>query len=197
MATDEIRYDLLTRQALRGMVRGVLAQTAKQGLPGNHHFFIAFDTRAEGVRISARLRGQYPGNMTIVLQHEFWDLTVTDEVFEVGLSFKGVRERLRIPFDALTGFFDPSVQFGLQFEDDESGKDADGNTSLTAAHTPAATQPTQLHAREPAEPVAKADRDAPEAPPDNTHPDKPDPDGPKPDKPGGAEVVRLDRFRKK
>jgi hypothetical protein len=196
MATDEIRYDLLTRQALRGMVRGVLAQTAKQGLPGNHHFFIAFDTRAEGVRISARLRGQYPGNMTIVLQHEFWDLTVTDEVFEVGLSFKGVRERLRIPFDALTGFFDPSVQFGLQFEDDESGKDADGNTSLTAAPTPAATQPTQLHAREPAEPVAKADRDAPETP-DNTHPDKPDPDGPKPDKPGGAEVVRLDRFRKK
>jgi hypothetical protein len=196
MATDEIRYDLLTRQALRGMVRGVLAQTAKQGLPGNHHFFIAFDTRAEGVRISARLRAQYPGNMTIVLQHEFWDLTVTDEVFEVGLSFKGVRERLRIPFDALTGFFDPSVQFGLQFEDDESGKDADGNTSLTAAPTPAATQPTQLHTREPAEPVAKADKDAPETP-DNAHPDKPDPDGPKPDKPGGAEVVRLDRFRKK
>ncbi|HTK14643.1 MAG TPA: ClpXP protease specificity-enhancing factor SspB [Xanthobacteraceae bacterium] len=197
MATDEIRYDLLTRQALRGMVRGVLAQTAKQGLPGNHHFFIAFDTRAEGVRISARLREQYPGNMTIVLQHEFWDLTVSDDVFEVGLSFKGVRERLRIPFDALTGFFDPSVQFGLQFEDEESDKDAaatDGNTA--AAQTPAATQPTQLHAREPAEPVAKADRDAREKP-GNANPDKPDPDGPKPDKPGGAEVVRLDRFRKK
>lgn len=196
MATDEIRYDLLTRQALRGMVRGVLAQTARQGLPGNHHFFIAFDTRAEGVRISSRLREQYPGNMTIVLQHEFWDLTVTDEVFEVGLSFKGVRERLRIPFDALTGFFDPSVQFGLQFEDEENGNEAapaDGNTP-PAVTRPSAMQPAQLHAREPAD--AKIEKVASETL-DNIHPDKPDPEGPKPDKPGGAEVVRLDRFRKK
>ena len=97
------------------MVRKVLVDAAKNGLPGEHHFYIAFDTQAPGVRISSRLHEQYPQEMTIVLQHQFWDLTVDNDGFEVGLSFGGIPERLSVPFDAIKGFFDPSVQFGLQF----------------------------------------------------------------------------------
>ncbi|MGB8616312.1 MAG: ClpXP protease specificity-enhancing factor SspB, partial [Pseudolabrys sp.] len=108
---DQIRYDLLTQQALRGVVRNVLSDTAKKGLPGDHHFYISFDTRAEGVVVSPRLKAQYPKDMTIVLQHQFWDLTVTGDRLEVGLSFSGIPERLIVPFRAITGFADPSVQF--------------------------------------------------------------------------------------
>ena len=107
---DQIRYDLLTQQALRGVVRSVLTDAAKKGLPGDHHFFIEFDTLADGVRMSDRLRAQHPEKMTIILQHQFWDLAVSDTGFEVGLSFGGITERLAIPFDAISGFFDPSVQ---------------------------------------------------------------------------------------
>ena len=116
MATDYIRYDILAQAALRGVVRTVLADVAKKGLPGEHHFKITFATAAPGVRLSERMRGQYPDAMTIVLQHQFWDLTVDDDGFEVGLSFGGVPERLAVPFDAVTAFFDPAVQFGFQFE---------------------------------------------------------------------------------
>ncbi|MDQ4060169.1 MAG: ClpXP protease specificity-enhancing factor SspB, partial [Pseudomonadota bacterium] len=116
MAQDLIRYDILAQEALRGVVRRVLTDVARDGLPGEHHFYIAFDTRAPGVRLSQRLREQYPEEMTVVLQHQFWDLAVTEHSFEVGLSFGGVPERLQIPFSAIKGFFDPSVQFGLQFE---------------------------------------------------------------------------------
>src|SRR5436190_23534147 len=100
MAVDHIRYDLLAQEALRGLVRTVLSDAAKNGLPGDHHFYISFDTRAEGVRLSQRLRAQYPAEMTIVLQHQFWDLVVNDEAFELGLSFNGVPERLVVPFAA-------------------------------------------------------------------------------------------------
>ena len=120
---DQIRYDLLTQQALRGVVRNVLTDTAKKGLPGDHHFYISFDTHAEGVRLSDRLLAQYPDEMTIILQHQFWDLKVDDEGFEVGLSFGGIPERLTVPFEAITGFFDPSVQFGLQFEEVTEGEE--------------------------------------------------------------------------
>src|SRR5204863_394453 len=117
MPVDHIRYDILVQEALRGMVRDVLAEAAKnKGMPGEHHFFITFDTTAEDVRLSPRLRAQYPEEMTVVLQHQFWDLKVTDEAFEVGLSFGGVAERLLVPFDAIKAFADPSVQFTLQFE---------------------------------------------------------------------------------
>ena len=122
--TDHFRYDLLTQQALRGVVRTVLADAAKKkGLPGDHHFYISFDTNAEGVRMSERLRVQYPEQMTIILQHQFWDLAVSERAFEVGLSFGGVPEKLGIPFEAVTGFFDPSVQFGLQFEEVAEGEE--------------------------------------------------------------------------
>jgi uncharacterized protein len=116
MATDLIRYDLLVQDALRGVVRTVLTEAARDGLPGEHHFFISFRTQAPGVKLSARMREQYPEEMTIVLQHQFWDLTVNELGFEVGLSFHGKSEMLAIPFSAVTGFFDPSVDFGLKFE---------------------------------------------------------------------------------
>jgi hypothetical protein len=93
MAEDFIRYDVLVQDALRGVVRKVLREVAESGLPANHHFYIAFDTQATGVRISSRLRQQYPEEMTIVLQHQFWDLNVTEHAFEAGLSFGGVPER--------------------------------------------------------------------------------------------------------
>ena len=185
---DHIRYDLLTQQALRGVVRDVLADAAKKGLPGEHHFYISFDTKAEGVRISDRLRAQYPEEMTIILQHQFWDLTVSDAGFEVGLSFGGTPEKLTVPLEAITGFFDPSVQFGLQFEEVTEGE--------AAQPTPALTQDKAAGKKlrpAPAPPPAAA---AP-APPPEKQPAAAAPE-PAPDKPsGGGEVVRLDRFRKK
>lgn len=116
MPQDIIRYDLLVQDALKGVVRKVLTDAAERGLPGDHHFYVSFRTGEPGLRMSQRLREKYPEEMTIILQHQFWDLAVTEHTFEVGLSFSGIPERLLIPFDALTGFFDPSVQFGLKFE---------------------------------------------------------------------------------
>src|SRR5690349_11839425 len=116
MAEDHIRYDILAQEALRGVMRNVLAEVARTGLPGNHHFFITFLTGAPGVRISPRLREKYPEQMTIVIQFQYWDLKVTDTGFEVGLSFSDVPERLEIPFAAVRGFYDPSVNFELEFD---------------------------------------------------------------------------------
>src|ERR1700679_558287 len=104
MATDHIRYDILAQEALRGVVRTVLADAAKKGLPGEHHFRITFNTTAPGVRLSDRMRAQYPQTMTIVLQHQFWDLAVGEATLEVGLSFGGVSERVAVPFEAITAF---------------------------------------------------------------------------------------------
>jgi uncharacterized protein len=166
MATDHIRYDVLARDALRGVLRRVLTDAAEHGLPGDHHFFITFASRAEGVKLSPRLLAQYPEEMTVILQHQFWDLVVTEDRFEVGLSFGGIPERLVIPFSAIKSFFDPSVQFGLQFETGEaeaSGEEAPAPSSATSALPAPAAE-------------SKDERE----------------------KPGeGAEVVRLDRFRKK
>src|SRR5918997_421754 len=116
MAEDLIRYDVLAQEALRGLVRKVLAEVAQTGLPGEHHFFVSFDTRHPGVRISPRLRNEYPTEMTVVLQHQFWDLAVTDTAFEVGLSFMGVPEHLVVPFRAISSFIDPHASFALKFD---------------------------------------------------------------------------------
>jgi hypothetical protein len=172
MATDHIRYDVLARDALRGVLRRVLTDAAAHGLPGEHHFFITFLSKAEGVKISPRLLAQYPEEMTIILQHQFWDLVVTDERFEVGLSFGGIPERLVVPFHAIKSFFDPSVQFGLSFEPAESI----GETP--AAGLPAAPAPSAIAVAAP-------------QPAGEDKPDQPTPPS------EGAEVVRLDRFRKK
>lgn len=184
MATDYIRYDLLAQAALRGVLRTVLADAAKKGLPGEHHFKITFSTAAPGVRLSDRMRAQYPEAMTIVLQHQFWDLVVGEEAFEVGLSFGGVPERIAVPFDAVTAFFDPAVQFGLQFEpmrDEASaaGKDND-KTKVASHHLPAAAKIDVTPS-----PPAKADESAASTPDHSSGGS------------GGGEVVRLDRFRKK
>ena len=113
----EIDYEGLAQSALRGVVRSVLSRVAKSGLPGEHHFYIAFRTDAPGVLLSKRLKQKYPEEMTVVLQHRFWDLVVRDERFEVKLTFDGLEELLSIPFAAIKVFFDPSVPYGLQFED--------------------------------------------------------------------------------
>jgi hypothetical protein len=112
-----INYEVLAQDAMRGLVRAVLSEVAKSGLPGDHHFYISFDTQAPGASISKRLKAKYPEEMTIVLQHRFWDLAVTDERFEVKLSFDGIPERLVVPFASIRVFFDPSVRYGLQFEE--------------------------------------------------------------------------------
>ncbi len=118
MADDQMRYDVLTQKALLAVVRDALIVAATEGLPGEHHFYISFRTEAPDVDISDRLKSQYPEEMTIVLQHQFWDLKVGEEGFTVGLSFDKTPERLVVPYSALVGFFDPSVQFGLQFVPD-------------------------------------------------------------------------------
>src|SRR5438067_10581054 len=144
MPVDHIRYDLLTQQALRAVVRRVLADVAKTGsLPGEHHFYVTFDTRAAGVKLSTRMREQYPEEMTVVLQHQFWDLAVSDAHFEVALSFSGVSEKLHVPLDAIKGFFDPSVQFGLQFETQTDAKDvpAEKLAPAPAVEEPKAAKP--------------------------------------------------------
>ncbi|MHB1103290.1 MAG: SspB family protein [Devosia sp.] len=132
MAEDLIRYDILVQEALRGVVRKVLSEVVRTGLPGEHHFFISFFTKAPGVRMSQRLLEQYDKEMTIVLQNQYWDLKVTDTGFEVGLSFDGHPEILAIPFSAMKGFFDPSVQFGLQLNGESVAMEA-------AADKPVAT----------------------------------------------------------
>jgi uncharacterized protein len=145
MAEDHMRYDILAQEALRGVVRKVLAEVAKTGLPGEHHFFISFMTRAPGVRLSEKLLGQYDKEMTIVIQNQYWDLKVSETGFEIGLSFDGQPETLVIPFSAVKGFFDPSVQFGLQFDpagaqsldNDEAGEEDDAK-DVAADGTPAA-----------------------------------------------------------
>jgi uncharacterized protein len=116
-AEREINYEALAQSAMRGIVRTVLARVAKSGLPGEHHFYIAFKTGAPGVMLSKRLKAKYPEEMTIVLQHRFRDLVVGEDRFEVELAFDGIPERLRVPFAAVKVFFDPSVPYGLQFDE--------------------------------------------------------------------------------
>jgi len=124
MPEPDIDYESLVQEALRGVVRNVLSQVETDGLAGNHHFYVAFDTRAEGVSLSKRLKEQYPEEMTIVLQHRFWDLHVGPERFEVKLTFGNIPERLSVPYSAIKVFFDPSVPYGLQFEPSKMMADA-------------------------------------------------------------------------
>lgn len=129
MPEDSLRYDKMVEDALRGVVRDALVQTAATGLFGEHHFYITFRTRFAGVQLSDLILSRHPDEMTIVLQHQFWGLEVGEDAFEVTLSFSGTSERLYIPFAAITGFADPSAKFGLQFqiedEFDEEDEDED------------------------------------------------------------------------
>ena len=175
MADDLMRYDLLAQDALRSVVRLALLRVRESGLPGEHHFFIAVSLNHPGVTVSERIRKKYDDEMTIVLQHQFWNLEVYDKFFEVELSFDNVPEKLIVPYAAVKGFFDPSVQFGLQFEveGEESTLEEDAET--------------------------ESDSEAEEA--DNKHPEEisdkiPEPTSSKPSN-DDSTVVSLDSFRKK
>ncbi|MCB9994259.1 MAG: hypothetical protein H6873_11460 [Hyphomicrobiaceae bacterium] len=172
MADDHIRYDILTQDALRGVVRKVLSEVEKTGLPAEHHFFISFMTHAPGVRMSERLLAKYPNEMTIVLQNQFWNLSVSESAFSVGLSFDGINETLIIPFTAMKGFFDPSVQFGLQFD-----------TKASSAAAPVEAGDEEVEAN-----VADAASAAP---------DKSASQAEKPAATEAEKVISLDAFRKK
>lgn len=149
MAVDLIRYDLLVQDALRGMVRHVLSAAARDGLPGEHHFYISFQTHARGVRLSPRMRDRYPDEMTIVLQHQFWDLRVTEQAFEVGLSFQNISEMLLIPFAAITRFADPAAGFELQFAaEEEKQETGQGGSPPEQEGPPLPAQPSQLPSEE-------------------------------------------------
>jgi uncharacterized protein len=169
MPEDLMRYDQLAQEALRGVVRNALRRVAKSGLPGEHHFYIAFNTRHPGVNIGARMSERYPREMTVVIQHQFWNLIVTEDHFEVELSFDNIPEKLIIPFSAIKGFLDPSVQFGLQFEvvNLEAKSDSTEKPQKPAKITPSANSPAVDQQAE-----------------DEETPDKP-------------KVVSLDAFRKK
>lgn len=170
MAEDLMRYDQLAQNALRGVVREALRKVQKTGLPGDHHFYIAFNTRFPGVALSERIAARYPREMTVVLQHQFWNLVVTEELFEVELSFDNIPEKLVVPFNAVKGFLDPSVQFGLQFEVVQ----ADGQTDSAQK----SVMEGKVH------PEAKGEAAAAEG-------EKPESES------GEAKVVSLDAFRKK
>ena len=182
MSTDLIRYDLLVQDALRGVVRRVLADAARTGLPGEHHFNIAFKTQAQGVVVPPAIRARFPDEMSIILQHEFWDLVVTQEAFEVFLNFSRKPERLTIPFDAITGFSDPSVPFGFKLEP---------RLSEAAPPTQIAPASPAISAAKPAAaPKAERERPAPAAKPVGPQ-DKGE------ETSAAAKVVSIDAFRKK
>ena len=119
MTEDLLHYPTLIDQTMRGVVRDVLKRVQSSGLPGEHHFYISFSTVYPGVIISEQLKSRYPKEITIVLQHQFWDFKVEEHQFQVTLSFSGVPEKLVMPYAALTAFADPSIKFGLQFQASE------------------------------------------------------------------------------
>jgi hypothetical protein len=177
MADDFIRYDILIQDAMRGLVRTVLKDASVRGLSGDHHFFISFDTTHQGVTLSTRMRAQYPQEMTVVLQHQFWDLKVSDDNFEVGLSFNGVSERLVVPFASIRRFADPSVNFDIRFAEIAEGGKAEEPKDSPLKVVDAEEQASEAEKAEDSKSEAKADE-------------------PKTGETRG-EVVSLDRFRKK
>jgi uncharacterized protein len=209
--TDLIRYDLLVQDALRGVVRQVLSDVARNGLQGEHHFFITFKTAAPGLRLSSRMRERYPDEMTVILQHQFWGLTVTEAGFEVGLSFNNMPERLFVPFAAITMFQDPSVTFGLKFDPKEGVSPADAPPRPTLAEAPKpAEAPKALRALTTVETQvparlgdAKGDEKAKSS--EKKGADKPRPvlakvgeaEGGEDAEGAGTKVVSIDAFRKK
>lgn len=168
-----MRYDLLAQDALRGVVRAALMRVEQSGLPGDHHFYVSFNSRHPEVRISERLRKKYEKEMTIVLQHQYWNLRVREHDFEVELSFNDIPEKLVVPFGAIKGFFDPAAQFALQFEMIEEKVDT-GPKPAKAEAVPAPSPPPAI----------------PEALPG------PAQSGPTPSN-DDRKIVSLDSFRKK
>ncbi len=190
MPRDLMEYDRLVANALRAVVRDALIRVANDGLPGNHHFYITFRTRDPGVQLARHLLERYPEEMTIVLQHQFWDLNVGEDEFSVSLSFNRSPEPLRIPYRSITGFMDPSVQFGLQFQpysDDIDGvarKVQNGPVvDLTAQRR---ETPEDIDAEAVGEPAERDDPEIQDETPIETEP-----------VPSDENVITLDTFRKK
>src|SRR4051794_13766365 len=177
---DRFHYDALVDDALRSVVRRVLRQVADKGLPGSHHFYISFRSTDPGVELPEYLRAKYPEEMTIVLQHQYWDLILTEEFFEVTVSFNKQQERIKVPFAALSAFVDPSVRFGLQFDRKDK---AAGPLDKTAA-----AGATPLRAPE--------NRPSLAAPAGAEAATKPAEGEAKPESPA-SKIVKLDSFRKK
>ncbi|BBK45167.1 hypothetical protein STVA_51870 [Allostella vacuolata] len=182
MAKDHFNYPALMDAALRGIVRKVLERTAERGIPGSHHFYISFRTDFPGVEIPDYLREQYPEEITIVLQHQYWGLEVDDDRLAVTLSFRDIHERLVVPWPALTGFADPSVSFGLQFEARPAAADGAAKPRIEAKPKGEAPTSAKMHALPVPAPAG----------------DTPAEDG-QAEKPAAksGEVVTLDAFRKK
>lgn len=183
MGDGGLRYDRMVERALRGVMHDALLHVAKHGLPGAHHFYVTFRTDHPKVQIDPSLKTRFPQEMTIVLQHQFWDLVVEADGFMVTLSFNNVPQRLTIPFAAVTAFTDPSVNFGLQFQAVTEGAGAGtakpGPSAI--ARTGEATKPAPAKPAKPATvtPLPKP-AEAPAAP-----------------APAAEKVVTLDSFRKK
>lgn len=186
MTDDQMRYDQMVETALRGVVREALTRTLNEGLPGEHHFYLTFRTQAPGVSIPDYLHDQYPEEMTIVIQHQFWDLVVEDSFFSITLSFKNRPAELRVPYAALSAFVDPSVKFGLQFNV-ETGS----NVMVPAVRSKGDLVPVPDNTPTANEGVGGQ--------PDDDSGDSGDagPKGDPEDDGDGAEVVNLDQFRKK
>jgi hypothetical protein len=206
MPTDLFRYDLLVQEALRSVVRKVLGDAARDGLPGEHHFFITFRTDAPGVGISPRTKERFPEEITIILQHQFWDLVVTDFGFEVGLSFSNVPERLSVPWEAVSGFFDPSVEFGLKFElqdiePEEGANDTEPTPRPKLAPVAAAPKPLPRSDKSPRGAASEPTEVAPVAKPKAAVDAKAEKAAAKqPEKTGETsdpKVISFDAFRKK
>jgi hypothetical protein len=181
---DRFHYDALVDDALRSVVRRVLTQVAEKGLPGSHHFYISFRSTDPGVELPDYLRAKYPEEMTIVLQHQYWDLVIGEESFEVTVSFNKQQEHIKVPFAALSAFVDPSVRFGLQFDRKEK---AAGDKPAAA---PAA--PTTLPApdKRPTQAAPAGTDDTPEA-------TAAEADGEAKPEDAASKIVKLDSFRKK
>jgi hypothetical protein len=206
----DIDYQALAQDAMRGIVRTVLTRVAKAGLPGEHHFYIAFKTDAPGVMLSKRLREKYPEEMTVVLQHRFWDLVIADDHFEVKLTFDSVPERLVVPFAAIKVFFDPSVPYGLQFDEMEAAEsegaqqlaaprgeapraEVRGGEASNAGATPEGVR-TEKKSRGPRRASEKGAERPPAA---GKAPAKLPSKAPEPGASAGPKVVSIDAFRKK
>ena len=139
-----IDYGNLMHRAMRGLIQTVLKNVAANGLPGAHHFFITFDTTVEGVEMASWLRARYPAEMTIVVQHWFENLIVTDDGFSITLNFGNNPEPMVIPFDAVRTFVDPSVEFGLRFETQEQDEDEEDEDIEVEAEDEPARQDAEI-----------------------------------------------------
>ena len=186
---DRFHYDALVDDALRGVVRRVLRQVADKGLPGSHHFYISFRSTDPGVRLPDYLRAKYPEEMTIVLQHQYWDLILAEDFFEVTVSFNKQQERIKVPFAALSAFVDPSVRFGLQFELKNQQVDLPGDTQSGTGEAKASAKTATVTPEPKALPKSEAKPSLPGTEPASTASEGEE-------KVQGT-VIALDSFRKK